>query len=81
MTTNINPNTGTSESQCKLIKDWLLAGNKITPIEALNMFGSLRLSGRIHELRQRGLNIITENYITTTGKRVARYYIDGLCND
>ena len=46
-------------SQLKQIKNYLLNGNKITPLEALYKFGSFRLSAVIFELRQEGFNIIT----------------------
>jgi len=44
-------------TQEKLILDWLEQGNTITPLEALNRFGCLRLGARIWDLRQKGFNI------------------------
>ena len=38
-------------SQRMQILSYLQEGNTITPLEALDMFGCFRLSGRIHELR------------------------------
>lgn len=38
----------------------------ITPLEALNLYGCFRLSGRIYDLRKQGIPIRTE---TVTGKR------------
>lgn len=38
-------------SQTSLIINYLKEGNSISPREALDMFGSFRLSGRIYELR------------------------------
>ena len=49
-------------SQNMLILDWLLRGNTITPIQALNMFGCFRLGARIFNLRRLGHKI--------AGKRV-----------
>ena len=49
-----------SESQNKLILEYLEIGNKITPLEALNNFGCFRLSSRIFDLRQKGHNIIPQ---------------------
>lgn len=40
---NINENTKTSRSQTDLILDWMLEGNTITPLEALDLFGCFRL--------------------------------------
>ena len=54
-------------SQLKQIKSYLEYGNKITPLEALNQFGSFRLSAIIHKLRQSGMNIKTNN-VTVNGK-------------
>ena len=42
------------------IEAHLRAGNAITPIEALKMFGSYRLGAVIHRLRRRGMNITTK---------------------
>ena len=50
-------------SQEKKILEYLLAGNTLTPIEALNMFGCFRLGARICELRQRGYEIVNKSKI------------------
>lgn len=42
------------------ILNYLLSGNSITPIEALNLFGCFRLASRIKDLRYNGWNIKTE---------------------
>jgi hypothetical protein len=39
------------------ILKYLEAGNTITPIDALQLFGCFRLSARIFELRQKGYKI------------------------
>ena len=62
------------ESQNALIKGWLLNGYSITPMEALNMFGCFRLSARIANLRDEGLEVVTD-MVTINNKRVARYYL------
>ena len=36
---------GKIESQNKQIKAWLESGKSITPLDALNLFGSFRLGG------------------------------------
>jgi len=59
-------------SQTDLIKNRLLSGQSITPIEALNLFGCFRLSARILEIRQEGLDIETE-LVQQGDKRFARY--------
>ena len=70
---NNNPNLESSEAQNTKIAKWLEAGNSITQMEALNMFQCFRLASRINDLRKRGLAIVTEKIVTTTGKRVASY--------
>lgn len=65
----------TTESQNKQILAHLQAGNTLTPIDALNHFGCLRLSARIHNLREKGHAIKMEMVSTRSGKRVARYSI------
>jgi hypothetical protein len=74
---NINENLQSSESQNKRIAAWLQAGNTITALEALNMFGCFRLASRITDLKQKfGLDIKTGRVITPTGKRVACYSLN-----
>ena len=62
-------------SQKEMILDHLIDGNSITPLESLELFGCLRLSGRIKELRAEGYNIRTK-YEESNGKRYARYFLN-----
>ena len=49
-------------TQCDMILDHLKTHSEgITPQDAMSLFGCMRLSGRIHDLREMGYNIITEN--------------------
>ena len=67
---------GKIESQNKQIKAWLESGKSITPMDALNIFGSFRLGARIFDLKNNyGMNIKTE-MIEVNGKRFARYYLE-----
>ena len=50
-----------------------LAEHLFRYIEALRLFGCMRLASRIHDLRDRGNNIIVERTTTKSGKRVAQY--------
>jgi len=59
-------------SQNKAILRHLKTGRAITPIEALNLFGSFRLSARIFNLREQGHDIITTR-INKNGKNYASY--------
>lgn len=70
---NVNDNARTSNSQCNQILAWLEKGKTITQLEALNMFGCLRLASRVHDLRERGYNIKAEKVTTNTGKIVCQY--------
>lgn len=72
---NTNDNPKSSATQCAQISDWLMQGNKLTSLEALTMFGCLRLASRIHDLRERGLNIHTERIQVPSGKYVVQYSI------
>lgn len=72
---NNNENRESSASQNSLIKKWLKAGKTLTSLEALNLFGCMRLASRIHDLREQGLEIHTEKIMTSNGKRVTRYSI------
>ena len=62
-------------TQIGQIKEYLLAGNSLTPIEALNMFGAFRLSAVVFKLKEQGLNIKTE-MVYEEDKRYAKYYIE-----
>ena len=60
------------ESQAQQIKQHLLDGNKITPIDALTLFGCFRLGARIFDLKSDGMAIKTD-IIEKDGKRFAEY--------
>lgn len=62
-------------SQCQRIIDYLATGAGLTPLVALHRFGTLRLSGRILELRQRGHHI-RSTMVERHGARVAEYRLD-----
>lgn len=61
------------KSQKKEIKKWLQEGRTITPLKALELFKCLRLSARIYELRNEGINIKTTYRKNKNGKRFAEY--------
>ena len=62
-----------TDSQNALIKGWLLNGHSLTTLDALTMFGCFRLSARISNLKDQGMNIITE-MVEVNDKRIAKYY-------
>ena len=64
------------ESQRVRVQRYLMDGNSITPIEALNMFGAFRLSSIIYDLKNyQGMDIDTEMVYEDNGKRYAKYYL------
>ena len=65
----------TTDSQKKRILRYLLNGNSLTPLDALNLFGCFRLGARIGELRNEG-HPVKMRLIEQNGKRFAEYYID-----
>ncbi len=61
-------------AQSKQILDYMQQGNSITPLEALNLFGCMRLGARIYDLSQAGYIIHREMvHDIKTGKRYASY--------
>lgn len=73
---NINVNHETSQTQNQQILAYLEAGNTLTGLEALRLFGCFRLPSRIHDLTQRGV-AIKRRYITAdNGKRVMEYRLN-----
>lgn len=70
-----------TESQLKSIARYLSQGKKLTSLEALRMFGCLRLSGRIHDLRHKQkMHIMSKTIVTLTGKRISQYYMNATEN-
>jgi hypothetical protein len=61
------------DDQASRILEFLKAGNRITPIEALNLFGCFRLGARCYDLRKKGYDIRTEMVTVGNRKRVAQY--------
>ena len=62
-------------SQKAMIRAHLLDGKSITPLEALRLCGSLRLSAIIFCLREEGLPIEMERLQVSPKKRVAKHFI------
>lgn len=62
-------------TQKREVREWLLQGNPITPIEALNYFGVFRLSAIIYDLRKEGLPIKTSMVYGENRTRYAKYLL------
>ncbi len=68
-----NNEANVRKSQEKRVLAYLKDGYTITQLEALQMFGCMRLSDRIFTLRNKGYNITTKMVVTDTGKKVGQY--------
>lgn len=62
-------------TQAGRILAYLIAGHRLTALEALRLFGCLRLAARVHELRAEGHAIEEVMVHTAGGKKVAEYYM------
>lgn len=63
------------ESQTNQILSALEQGRSLTPLDALQEFGSMRLGARIYDLKQAGYNIVTE-MVTKNNKQFASYRME-----
>ena len=74
MKVNINDNSVQSSSQKDRILDYLMEGHSLTPLEALNLFGTFRLGARIADIKAEGYLIRTDRVKDPrTGKYYASY--------
>ena len=65
------------DTQRAKIREHLLQGKPITPLEALNLYGCFRLSAVIFNLRHdENLPINMDQPMASDGKPYARYWID-----
>jgi hypothetical protein len=64
-----------TQSQNKLILAYMMRGKRITALEALNLFGCLRLASRINDLRNQGFIIQKQMIKTESDKYVMQYWI------
>lgn len=74
---NNNPNVKTSITHKQAIREALLKGETLTPMDALNRFGCFRLGARIWDLRYEGMDIVREWKTLGNGKKVAAYRLAG----
>lgn len=52
---------------------YLKEGNKLTGMDALNLFNCWRLGARIFQIREMGFNVIMKLITTNTGKVIGEY--------
>lgn len=72
---DINLNEEKSKSQCDMIADWLAQGYSLTSLDALKLFNCMRLSSRIWDLKERGMNIQKKTIVLPNKKRICEYFI------
>jgi hypothetical protein len=65
--------TNRQPSQKEALRARLVAGEKVTPLDALDQMGSFRLGARVYELRREGMEIVTQMVKTPGGATVAQY--------
>ena len=65
--------SGKGQSQRERIRRHLDAGGSLTPLQALVLFGCMRLGARIYDLQRQGYPVRCEMVRLSNGKRVARY--------
>ena len=58
-----------------MILDWMMAGNTITQLEALEKFGCSRLAPRVYEIKAKGYLVYSEDIVLPNGKRVKQYHL------
>lgn len=65
-----------AKTQKEKIREHLVNGGTLTPLEVLEKFGCFRLATRVFELKKEGLDVKTQIIEDpATGKRYAEYYI------
>lgn len=63
-----------TESQNEKVREHLVSGKSITPLEALRLYGCFRLGARIWDLKRKyGLPIVTERVVNEQGNHYAKY--------
>ncbi len=73
---NVNDNKETSVTQCNMIAAWLKEGRTLTSLDALRLFGCMRLASRICDLRDRGMDIKTIKVKVAPRKWVTEYSLN-----
>ena len=56
----------------------LLEGRTLTPLNALNLYGTMRLAARVHNLKAAGHDIKAQIIKLPSGKHICRYYMGAL---
>ena len=79
---NYQPWRNAKLSQKERVRLYLEAGHSLTPKDALDMFGSFRLSAIIHTLRhEEGMDIVDLNAMKGAKENFSRYRLATKIND
>ena len=70
-----------NKTQQDFILDYLIAGNTLTGMEALNRFHVWRLASRISDIKKEGHDIRSETIRLPNGKHVSKYWIQTKVED
>jgi len=65
-----------TKSQTQRIFNHLCRGFKLTPLQALNKFGCLRLAARINDLKKLGIPVVSK-MVYKDGVKFAQYSLGG----
>lgn len=63
------------KTQNRAILDYMMQGHAITSLNALNKFGCMRLTSRIHDIKKMGVIVDDEWVKGGNGKKYKRYWI------
>ena len=61
-------------TQCEQVLAHIKTHGSITPLEALQLYGCMRLGARVWDLQREGHAIESEPFHLANGKTVARYF-------
>jgi hypothetical protein len=62
-------------TKIELLREHFLSGKTITQLEAIGLYSLFRLAARVHELKQKGWNIITNEKRDANGSVYAEYVL------
>ncbi len=75
--TNNTPSPNDTKTHKRLLLADLMAGNRRTPLEVLDLFGCMSTSQRYGDLRRdEGIPIQSRFITTPTGKKVKEYWLE-----
>lgn len=60
------------KTQLEMVLEHLMTGQAITPLDALHNYGCFRLAAVVHNLRDMGINVVSE-MVSNGEKRFASY--------